>query len=599
MLSLAISLLAFRAPFAPRTAHGLRPSPHRASPPQAVWYAAPQQRRPLIAGNWKLNPSTLAGAKALLQLLAANQRAVETSGRTDLPDVAIFPPFPFLAIALEMVQGTGIKVGAQNVGLEPGPGAFTGEVSASMIASMGCQYVLLGHSERRTVFKETDAQINQKVHLVLGEGLDVVLCVGETEEEYEMALLESVCALQLKKGLSGVQASQLSSIVIAYEPVWAIGTGATPTASAPPAKAHAIIRRLLGEMFTPELARGVVIQYGGSVTPESVDDLMRQPDIDGCLVGGASLVAEKLGRIIEYTPPHRPRDNPRVIQAREVVSCKNVLGESPVWSARHQSLYWVSAVEKEVWSWNLADAPCKWDFESTVGHVALRATGELVVGLEDRIIAFDPSTRYASTLALSPEPPGTTRPNDARVDREGQLVFGMYNNYHRAGVTAGVDNAGLYRLRADGRTEMILDYKFRVSNSICFSPDGRTLYFCDTPTRKVYAFDYSPIAQLSNRRLVYTQPSELPGGPDGAQTDAEGYVWLALSGAGQVVRVDPATGATEVVIALPVASPTSLTFGGAALDTIFITTRGPDGGGLYSVKCPFGIRGIAEPEVAI
>ena len=177
----------------------------------------------------------------------------------------------------------------------------------------------------------------------------------------------------------------------------------------------------------------------------------------------------------------------------------------------------------------------------------------------------------------------------------------MYNNYHRAGASGGDDNAGLYQISgADARSiTEILDYRFRVSNCICFSPEGTTIYFCDTPTRRVYSFGYSAEGLLSyTKRLVYSQPSELPGGPDGAQTDRDGFLWIALSGAGQVVRIDPATGETVMRVLLPVSSPTSVTFGGVDLDTLYITTRGPDGGGLYAVKMPFGIRGLPEPEIS-
>ena len=556
------------------------------------------ERRPLIAGNWKLNPETAGEAAALLKLVAANQRAMETSGRRDVPDVALFPPFPFLPLALELLRGTSVKVGAQNIGLQT-KGAFTGEVSASQVASLGCECVLLGHSERRALFDEDDETINAKVHLALGSGLRVVLCVGETQAEYEMELVGAVCEAQLKKGLKDVSAADAERIVVAYEPVWAIGTGLVATPEQAQA-AHAVIRRVLGEIYGDETARRIVIQYGGSVTPESIDELIRMPDIDGALVGGASLVADKFSRICEFTPPTRPRESPRVVTAREVVSCKNTLGESPVWSARDGRLHWVSAPDSEVWSWDLRSPPWKCSFApQTVGCCALKAGGGLLVALEEQIVGLDVDTRQVDDLGIrTPEPQRTTRLNDGRVDRSGNFVVGMYNLYHRAGASGGDDNAGLYRLQGGALSE-VLDYSFRVSNAICFSPDGGTAYFCDTPTRKVYAFDYAADAPLQNRRLVYTMPAALAGGPDGAQVDADGHLWLALSGAGQVARVDPATGETNLVVALPVSSPTSLTFGGDDLATLFITTRGPDGGGLYACEMPFGIRGLAEPEAVV
>lgn len=377
--------------------------------------------------------------------------------------------------------------------------------------------------------------------------------------------------------------------------MWAIGTGKTATPEQAQ-EAHAIVRGVLAELYGSALARTVRIQYGGSVTPEGIDELMRMPDVDGALVGGASLVADKFSRIIDFAPPDRPRSNPRQLFAREVVACRNTLGESPVWSARLQRLFWVSAPDKEVWSWNLKDAPFKRAFEQVVGSAALVDDGRLLVNLEDRTVVYDVERAISTDLERTPEQKSLTRLNDARVDRSGNLVVGMYNNYHRAGVTAGDDIAGLYRLGRDGFEE-VLDYKFRVSNAIAFSPDGQTMFFCDSPTRKVFAFAYSPTEPLRDRRLVYTMPASLPGSPDGAQVDASGRLWLALSGAGQVVQIDPATGDTLIVVQLPVASPTSLTFGGENLNTLFITTRGPDGGGLYSVQMPFGLRGLAEPEV--
>ena len=197
---------------------------------------AQSRRRPIIAGNWKLNPATLAEATTLLKLISANfvnhDRAATTSTHSqsqhihDGVDVVIFPPFPYLLHAIQLLEGTGIKVGAQNVAIQT-KGAFTGEVSASMLASLGCEYVMLGHSERRILFKETDDDINTKLKLCLAEGktnasgrLSVILCVGETEEEYNNDLLVSVIDVQVKKALRSVTVDDLDRLVIAYEPVW-------------------------------------------------------------------------------------------------------------------------------------------------------------------------------------------------------------------------------------------------------------------------------------------------------------------------------------------------------------------------------------------
>jgi len=586
----------------------------------AVWYdtsfagntmngsgSSSHKRRPLIAGNWKLNPTTVAEAKTLLKLLSTHFLNHHDENSPMSPEVVVFPPFPFLSTALELLDGTGIKVGAQNIGLQK-DGAYTGEVSASMVRSLGCDYVMLGHSERRSLFDEDDKIINDKVHLALEQpGLDIILCVGETEEEYENELLSSVVNMQIKKGLMDVPVEQLHRIVIAYEPVWAIGTGkvATPEQAQ---VAHVTVRRSLAEMFGADAARTVRIQYGGSVKPESIERLMSMPDVDGALVGGASLTADSFTRIVdgsivspfEFTPP-------REFTARECVSCKNVLGESPVWSSRDQTLYWISAPEEEVWAWNLKDAPYRRLYGTMLGCVVLKQgeQGSLVLGGERALLSTTISLNtndFASgptILCERPEQTEATRPNDGRVDRKGRFVFGMYNNYHRLGASAGENNAGIYRLGPDLQMEQILDYKYRVSNCICFPKEGNIMYFCDTPTRKVYAFDYNDKGPLTNRRLVYTMPADLPGGPDGAQVDAEGFLWIALSGAGRVVRVDPSTGATDIVVHLPVKSPTSVTFGGKNLDELFITTRGPDGGGLYRLKMPYGIVGLPEPEFVV
>jgi len=559
-----------------------------------------QRRRSIIAGNWKLNPTTLSEAKTMLKLLASN---FINHDRNNGVEVVVFPPFPFLSVALEELEGTGIKVGAQNVGINT-KGAFTGEVAPSMISSLGCNYVMLGHSERRVIFDETDNIINQKLKVCLeeGAGLGVILCVGETEEEYESNLLASVVDVQIKKGMMGVSEEDLSRVVIAYEPVWAIGTGkvATPQQAQ---IAHETIRKTLKEMYGPSAAQSMRIQYGGSVTPDSIESLMKMPDVDGALVGGASLVPDSFTRIVDGGLPLLNSQPPLEYVAKECVATKNVLGESPVWSQRDQALYWISAPEEEVWTWNLKDAPYRRLFDTTIGCVALKEgeNGSIVIAGEKAFLTTAMTTGMMTDfgsgpeiLAERPEQSYTTRPNDGRVDRQGRLVFGMYNNYHRLGVSAGDNNCGLYRLNADLKMEQIMDYKYRVSNCICFY--DRVMYFCDTPTRKVYAFDYPEAnGPLTNRRLIWTMPSNLAGGPDGAQVDSDGGLWMALSGAGRVVRVDPSTGSITHTIHLPVNSPTSCTFGGPNLDVLFITTRGPDGGGIYHVTIP-GIKGLVEPE---
>jgi triosephosphate isomerase len=278
--------------------HGFQASNSVATPRAAALHA----RQPIIAGNWKLNPATVqeadALAKGLLEALGEDTCAV-SEGMAECTEIVVFPPFPFLAAVVDDLEGVGVSVGAQSIFHEFESGAYTGAVSCAMVESMKCEYVLCGHSERRTVFKDDDAAINGKVLKVIEDGLKPVLCIGETKEEYEAGLCEDVCKLQLAKDLAGVTAEQMKTTVIAYEPVWAIGTGLVCPSDVAQ-KVHATIRSYLATLYDQATADAVRIQYGGSVTPDSVDELMSQPDIDGCLVGGASLVAEKFARICNF-----------------------------------------------------------------------------------------------------------------------------------------------------------------------------------------------------------------------------------------------------------------------------------------------------------
>ena len=366
-----------------------------------LWYdsSSSSKRRQVIAGNWKCNPSTYPEAKALLKLLTTNVKSMGSSA----PDIIIFPPAPFLSSALTLTEGSGIQIGAQDVSLVTG-GAFTGETSASMLRTLGCDFVLVGHSERRTLYDESDATINSKVKLCLAQqGLKVILCVGETLDEFQQELLENVVSLQVKKGLAGVSAGDCERIVIAYEPVWAIGTGevATPEQAQ---NAHVVARHALFDLHGERTSREVRILYGGSVNPETIDRLMGMPDVDGGLVGGASLSAESFSRICSFTHPQNeletPKPKPREFTAKICVACANALGESPVWSERDQTLYWVSAVEGELWRWNLNDSPHKIipRFGTTLGFVALRKGGGLLLGGEDAILTMSENDREATVL---------------------------------------------------------------------------------------------------------------------------------------------------------------------------------------------------------
>ncbi len=248
-------------------------------------------RRPFIAGNWKLH-KTLAESRDLAQQLFVGTADVKDR------DIVIAPVFTALAAVTQIVGDTHIGLAAQNC-YPADQGAFTGEVSPALLKDAGCGYVIIGHSERRQLFAETDEFINQKVHKCLEIGLNPILCIGETLEERETDQMLEVLTRQVKGGLAGLIAEQMEQIVIAYEPVWAIGTGKTAT-DEQAQEAHSFIRGLVQGLFTPEVSAAVRILYGGSVKPGNVDGLMAQADIDGALVGGASLNAEDFLRIIKF-----------------------------------------------------------------------------------------------------------------------------------------------------------------------------------------------------------------------------------------------------------------------------------------------------------
>jgi len=259
------------------------------------------KRQPIMAGNWKMNPETqeeaIALATELTSLLGEETCPMDEENET-CTEVVVFPPFPFLTNVRDVVEEVGITIGAQSIFYED-KGAFTGSVSASMVKSVGCEYILCGHSERRTVFADSDSSINRKVLKVLESGLKPILCIGESKAEYDLKIKNEVCAMQLSKDLLGVTKEQMKDVVIAYEPVWAIGTGLVCGAQ-DANEVHVFLRGVLSSLYDDDVAQQTRIQYGGSVTPDSVDELMSMPDIDGCLVGGASLVADKFGRIINF-----------------------------------------------------------------------------------------------------------------------------------------------------------------------------------------------------------------------------------------------------------------------------------------------------------
>jgi triosephosphate isomerase len=246
-------------------------------------------RKPFVAGNWKMY-TTVASARELAR------GVVRGLGSEDRVTVAVCPPFPYLLPVAEVLKGSRVALGAQNCYPEK-EGAFTGEVSPTMLLDVGCRYVILGHSERRHKLGESDAFINQKVKVALAVGLHVILRVGETLAEREANRTEAVLETQLTGSLAGVDGGEMAHLVIAYEPVWAIGTGRNATPDQAQA-AHAFLRRRVAQMHGEKVADALPIQYGGSVKPDNAASLLGQPDVDGALVGGASLQADQFLAIV-------------------------------------------------------------------------------------------------------------------------------------------------------------------------------------------------------------------------------------------------------------------------------------------------------------
>ena len=247
-------------------------------------------RKPFVAGNWKMY-KTVTEARHFVSELVPALQGIEGVDRV------ICPPFPSLLAVAALLEGTDVRLGAQNMHWEAS-GAFTGEVSPAMLAEF-CQYVILGHSERRTYFGETDESVNRKMHAALAYHLTPILCVGETLEEYEAGQTREVVFHQIKLGLADLQLDDGNAIVVAYEPVWAIGTGRASTADAANAVISDVIRVAMAELFGDKIAQEVRVLYGGSVKGDNAAEFFAQPDIDGALVGGACLKVGDFTRIVQ------------------------------------------------------------------------------------------------------------------------------------------------------------------------------------------------------------------------------------------------------------------------------------------------------------
>ena len=247
-------------------------------------------RRPIIAGNWKMNNTI----KEAVELVNGLKRELDTINSVD---IVVSPPFTALSDVNELIMDSNIKLSAQNVYWQE-EGAFTGEVSTIMLKDAGCAYVIVGHSERRQYFNETNETVNKRLKAVLAGGLKVIVCVGEVLEEREAGKTFDIIRSQVQGSLQGLSRSDMNNVVLAYEPVWAIGTGKT----ASPEQAqevHQYIRGLLKDIFDKETAAEIRIQYGGSVKPDNIKELMQKEDVDGALVGGASLKIDSFGAIVK------------------------------------------------------------------------------------------------------------------------------------------------------------------------------------------------------------------------------------------------------------------------------------------------------------
>ena len=247
-----------------------------------------QNRKAIIAGNWKMNKTATEAAELIDALIPA----VKDAGC----EVVICVPFTDLVTAVAKTKGTNIHVGAENVHFEKS-GAFTGEISADMLTDLGVEYVVVGHSERRQYFAETDETVNKRAKAALAGGLKPIICVGESLAQREQGVTEELVRMQVKIALNGVTADELKNVVIAYEPIWAIGTGKTATAEQA-AEVCTFIRTTVRHLYGARIARSVTVQYGGSMKPANAAELLSQPDIDGGLIGGASLKAADFVEIV-------------------------------------------------------------------------------------------------------------------------------------------------------------------------------------------------------------------------------------------------------------------------------------------------------------
>lgn len=247
-------------------------------------------RKKIVAGNWKMNKTPMEAEKLVSELISM-VKDVDV-------DVVVCTPYTALSKVAELTKNTNVEVGAQNMHFEE-KGAFTGEISADMLLEIGVKYVIIGHSERRQYFNETDDTVNKKIKFALAKGLIPIVCCGETLQQRELGVTDEHVRTQIKIAFQGITAEQAKGIVIAYEPIWAIGTGKTAT-TAQANEVCSVIRKVIAELYGANTADAVRIQYGGSMNAGNAAELMAQPDIDGGLIGGASLKADDFTKIVRY-----------------------------------------------------------------------------------------------------------------------------------------------------------------------------------------------------------------------------------------------------------------------------------------------------------
>ena len=329
---------------------------------------------------------------------------------------------------------------------------------------------------------------------------------------------------------------------------------------------------------------------------------------------GTPEAQSKLRKIFPYShaseesPPVRQQSKvvvPVQLKAEEVLLCDNVLGEAPMYNSEEHALYWLDINGKKLLRFAAESGDCKsWSLPEVAGSFAFAQGGGFLMGFTSGLSWFNPDTGAVQKICDFEEGLNT-RANDGKCDGAGNWVIGGYNNNHRADQ---LNITGLWRLNSkDMSLEEILDYRFRCSNTIAFSADRSCMYFCDTPTREIFKFKYSPTGKLSDKTLHWTMPKSDQGGPDGATVDTQGGLWEAQAGNWKVVRHNPADGHVDYEVQLPMNNPTSCAIGGNDMDTLYITTarhrlteeeraQQPGAGQLWAVKLPDGIKGLAEPH---